>query len=104
VPGRRWPITNGGVLAVVKWLREDELSYVAADGGIRHVTLALRGGRLEVGAPRRVFGDLNVLSSSIVDVEEDPATGRLLLAEQIGRPEGGALVLLSDWRSELARR
>jgi eukaryotic-like serine/threonine-protein kinase len=104
VPGRRWPITSGGVGWIGKWLGENELSYVAADGRIYHVTFTMRGDRLEVGTPRQVFGDFSWLTATVVAIDEDPATGRLLAAEEIGRPGGGALVLLNDWQSELARR
>jgi Tol biopolymer transport system component/tRNA A-37 threonylcarbamoyl transferase component Bud32 len=103
VPGRRWPITSGGAFGM-EWLSEDEIVYFAADGRVVRVTLALRGDRLEVGPPHRVFGDLNLNAPNVVRADVDVASGRLLVVEQVGRPGGGALVLISDWRSELARR
>ncbi len=104
MPGRRWPITSGGVLIIGRWLSENELSYLAADGRIYRVRLTLRGDRLEAGTPRRAFGGVNWLEENLESLEEDPATGRLLVAERIGRPGGGVLVLLTDWKAALARR
>ena len=106
-PGGQWPVsTAGGIHA--RWARDGrELYYLAPDGQLMAVPIALKGATPDIGAPIRLFrpaivgGGGQVLGlSAQYDVAAD---GRFLVNVTEEESVTPPITLLLNWNPDRAR-
>jgi len=99
--GRR-QVTTGGVGSAWGWIGEDEIGWLDSERRIVAATIRRKGGDLEVGAPRVLFGGRVFATDDGTVADYSPARRRLILARPAGfSTEEPDLVVVSDWRAAL---
>jgi Tol biopolymer transport system component len=95
-PGKKQPVSIGGGTEV-RWPRKGgEIFYIAQDGKLRAVPVALSsdGQRAEVGAPAAIAPNLRILPGYLVSADGQ----RILMNAATGEPNNPPVTLILHWK------
>jgi hypothetical protein len=103
--GGKWQISSGGVVfgrARILWNGNSQILYFSPDLKVFVVDVIARGGSLEVGASRGVFGDTALPFYAAFDYS--PALKQLLVAAPIGGQKAAPITLVTNWAAEMKKQ